>query len=74
METLVAEIYLQKPVSESALDADSSYHKRVLQYKFKIKSARLSKQCGMRAKSIRDIWNHKTWVFYTVHLWEQSIE
>ena len=74
METLAAEIYLQKPVSQTTINEESSYYKRVLQYKFKIKSARLSKQCGMRAKMIRDIWNHKTWVFYTAHLWTQSIE
>jgi hypothetical protein len=74
METLAAEIYLQKPVSQSSLSEESSYHNRVQQYKFKIKSKRLSKKCGVRAKSIRDIWNHKTWVFYTVHLWNQSTD
>jgi len=30
---------------------------------------RLSKQYGVSLKTIRDIWNHKSWAFATRHLW-----
>jgi hypothetical protein len=33
-------------------------------------SAVVSKIYGVSAKTIRDIWNHKTWVDATLHLWD----
>jgi hypothetical protein len=33
-------------------------------------SAKLSRQYGVSPKAIRDIWNHKSWVKATIHLWQ----
>jgi hypothetical protein len=37
-------------------------------------SAKLSRQYGVSPKAIRDIWNHKSWVKATIHLWQDNAD
>ena len=66
-ETLAAEIYAHKldilvPTSfESCL--------RTGHMRMKGKSAKLALRYGVSAKTIRDVWNRKTWADATAHLW-----
>ena len=40
--------------------------------KIRGESARLSKRYGVSAKTIRDIWNRKSWVSTTASLWSEE--
>jgi hypothetical protein len=70
-DVLAVEIYKCKP----AFNAPSS---SVARHKSLGRRARglssiVSAQFGVSPKTVRDIWNHKTWVQATNYLWEQSV-
>jgi hypothetical protein len=57
-----------------ALITPTSFKSCVEKYEKKIKgqSAKLAKTYGVSAKTIRDIWNKKSWTNATCHLWERE--
>ena len=68
---LAADIYEMK----LSLTAPTSFDSCLRDSKMKMrgKSAKLSKLYGVSAKTIRDIWNRKTWTNATNHLWDKDI-
>ena len=69
-DALAVEIYkckLALHAPSSSMSCFQSWEKRV-----RGQSARVSPRFGVSPKTIRDIWNHKTWVHATCHLWMQS--
>ncbi len=38
----------------------------------KVRSVKLARKYGVSAKTIRDIWNKKSWTCSTVQLWEAT--
>jgi hypothetical protein len=69
-KTLAIEIYQTK----LTLAAPTSFESCLKDSRIKMrgKSAKLSKIYGVSAKTIRDIWNRKTWANATNHLWDQE--
>jgi hypothetical protein len=65
--SLAAEIYKEK----LALLAPTSFESCLKDTRFfvKGKSAKLSAKYGVSAKTIRDIWNGRTWTSATSSLW-----
>jgi hypothetical protein len=43
-------------------------------FKTKGQSARIAGQYGVSPKTIRDIWNRRTWSYTTAHLWHEEKE
>jgi hypothetical protein len=64
---LAAEIYAQKLALEAPATFDSCL--KDSRDKMKGMSAKVSKKYGVSAKTIRDIWNRKTWTNATRALW-----
>ena len=65
--SLAAEIYMEK----LALIAPTTFESCVKDWRIimKGKSAKLSAKYGVSAKTIRDIWNRRTWTDSTRALW-----
>jgi hypothetical protein len=68
--SLAAEIYKEK----LALEAPTSFESclRDMRVKIKGKSVQVSAKYGVSAKTIRDIWNGRTWTSATSALWSSS--
>ncbi len=65
--SLAAEIYMEK----LALVAPTTFESCLKDWRviMKGKSAKLSAKYGVSAKTIRDIWNRRTWTDATSPLW-----
>ncbi len=63
--TRAAEIYMQK----AALLAPDQYPSCLTGPKIKGQSVHIGQKYNVSAKTIRDIWNRRTWTFATCHLW-----
>ena len=68
--TQVMDIYAQKVALTAPREWNSCFGTRPL----KGHSARLSKLYGVSSKTIRDIWNRRTWAKDTCHLWHLEKE
>ena len=66
---LAAEIYAEK----LALIAPTSFESCLKDFRvtMKGKSAKISSKYGVSAKTIRDIWNRRTWTYATSFLWNR---
>ena len=67
---LAEEIYTQKVVLQTPRDFGSCFETSKL---LKGQSGRVAKKYNVSAKTIRDIWNRRTWTFATCHLWRGEI-
>ena len=70
-KTLAAEVYAHK----LALTIPTSFKSclQVASKKTKGESAKLALRYGVSAKTIRDVWNKKTWADATSHLWKKEL-
>jgi hypothetical protein len=69
-KTLAAEVYAHK----LALTIPTSFKSclQVASKKTKGESAKLALKYGVSAKTVRDVWNKKTWADATAHLWKEE--
>jgi hypothetical protein len=74
-EEQAIEIYKFKVdlLAKSAKEVESDPRK-ALKNKIRGESAHFAKMYGIQPRSIRDIWNRRTWGFATRHLWLQENE
>ncbi len=68
---LAYEIYAYKLTLQTTTDFASCFE--ASGSKLKGKSSRLAKHYNVSAKTIRDIWNRRTWTFATCNLWRDEI-
>ena len=68
---LAYEIYAQKLIFQAPTNFGSCFE--AANAKLKGKSNRLAKQYKVSAKTIRDIWNRRTWTFATCNLWREEV-
>ena len=61
-----ASIYALKPSLDSGRECNPIFNTR---HRSKGRSVPVGKIFNVSAKTIRDIWNRKTWTFATRHLW-----
>jgi hypothetical protein len=66
-ESLAVEIYQYKLAFSAPSSPVSCFQS--LERRIRGQSARVSSEFGVSPKTIRDVWNHKTWVHATNHLW-----
>jgi hypothetical protein len=64
-----AEIYSHK----LALMTPTSFKECLQVSQLKGRSTKVALQYGVSAKTIRDIWNRKTWTDATFHLWKDEL-
>jgi hypothetical protein len=65
-EEQAMEIYMHKVASISSGQYSTS---PINELAMKGQSAPLAKQYGVSPKTIRDIWNRRTWAYVTIQLW-----
>ena len=69
---LAADIYRHKLDVISPNSFESCF--RPACSKMRGESAKLAKKFGVSAKAVRDIWNHKSWIKATNHLWPRNFD
>ena len=65
-EQQAMDIYMHKITTTKTTSAQLSDHNS---FKVKGQSAPIAKRYGVSPKTIRDIWNRRTWAYATIHLW-----
>lgn len=69
---LAADIYLHKLNVMAPTSFESCL--RPARIRMRGKSSKLAKKYGVSAKTVRDIWNHKSWIKATNHLWPRNVD
>jgi hypothetical protein len=70
-DALAVEIYKCKLAFDAPSSSVSFFQSRGERARGRGQSARVSSRFGVSPKTIRDVWNHKTWAHATNHLWTQ---
>ena len=63
------EIYCHKL---SVIQSAGSEPRRARNARMKVECAALAVKYRVSPKTVMDVWNHKTWIMATSHLWEQD--
>ena len=68
-ETEAVEIYTRKLNLMQSVRTESRQNRNI---RIKNEYARIAIQYRVSPKTVMDIWNHKTWIMATSHLWESE--